>query len=361
MVATYEVLDTTGYTWYSSGLGNPSTELTSWIDVRFKAWLGEICNPVLDSGSIVGGSGYTDGTYNNVDLVRTNNLVNGRDLQADVTISGGAVTTVTVTQKGNGYKTGDVLTFPDLSQVGGTGAGFTINVLSADASICINRDPDEYTSSIRGWLVGFERGPTNATFGRRYLSKASSTSTTTYNAQVYGWTDTTANSGEGTYLTNSVSETFWRNSDAGTLVHLFYCSEADNQFFMIYDDINQHGHGLCRAVRDPSGTYVSESMTSTWVGLITDTSSFRYDVTTNATWNSPYQGSRGFVSFEYPYDTFCLFRGNPIWGRGAIIGQLPSYIGVHYPYDIADTGGSTISDGSEVWTSAGQASFYRTT
>jgi hypothetical protein len=75
------------------------------------------------SGTITnGGSGYTNGTYNIKNF--TNVSSSGSGATATFTVSGGAITSVSVTGVGTGgYKAGDVLSVA-ASDVGGTGSGF---------------------------------------------------------------------------------------------------------------------------------------------------------------------------------------------------------------------------------------------
>jgi hypothetical protein len=74
-------------------------------------------------GAITPGAGYVNGSYSNV------TLTGGAGLNAKATIgvSGGAVTTVTITARGAGYLVGDVLSATAAS-LGGAGAGFSIPV-----------------------------------------------------------------------------------------------------------------------------------------------------------------------------------------------------------------------------------------
>ena len=74
-------------------------------------------------GSITAGSGYTNGTYNNVPLTGGS----GANATATVVISGGAVTSVTITLRGAGYVVGNTLSASN-TNLGGTGAGFSISV-----------------------------------------------------------------------------------------------------------------------------------------------------------------------------------------------------------------------------------------
>jgi len=74
-------------------------------------------------GAITGGAGYVNGTYTNVTLTGGS----GSGAKATVTVAGGAVTAITVTSRGAGYQVGDALIASN-TQLGGTGAGFSIPV-----------------------------------------------------------------------------------------------------------------------------------------------------------------------------------------------------------------------------------------
>ena len=74
-------------------------------------------------GAITGGSGYTNGTYTDVPLTGGS----GDNAEATVVVSGGAVTSVTITARGAGYQVGDAISAANTS-IGGTGAGFSVPV-----------------------------------------------------------------------------------------------------------------------------------------------------------------------------------------------------------------------------------------
>jgi len=80
--------------------------------------------------TLVGGSGYTNGTYTSVPLTSTQN---GTGAIATIVVSGGAVSTVTITTSGKGYAIGDVLTTAN-TNIGGTGSGFTWTVTANNFS-----------------------------------------------------------------------------------------------------------------------------------------------------------------------------------------------------------------------------------
>ena len=75
------------------------------------------------AGTFNGGSLYTNGVYPNVALTGGT----GANAVADIVVSGGSVTSVTLTFGGNFYVANDVLS---CSSLGSTGTGFSINVAS---------------------------------------------------------------------------------------------------------------------------------------------------------------------------------------------------------------------------------------
>ena len=85
-------------------------------------------NAIKTLSTLVGGAGYTNGTYTNVPLTGGS----GGGANATVVVSGGAVTSVTfvtaaTNYRGYGYVVGDSLSCAAAS-IGGTGAGFSISV-----------------------------------------------------------------------------------------------------------------------------------------------------------------------------------------------------------------------------------------
>jgi hypothetical protein len=87
------------------------------------ASFGMLTNTAITSGTLVGGSLYTNGTYSGVALTGGS----GTGATADITVSGGAVTIVQIDDGGMNYVAGDVLTATAAS-IGGTGSGFTYTV-----------------------------------------------------------------------------------------------------------------------------------------------------------------------------------------------------------------------------------------
>jgi hypothetical protein len=89
--------------------------------------------PVATLGTIVGGTAYTNGTYNNVTLTGGT----GTGAKATIVVAGGVVTTVTITAAGTGYTVGDSLTAPAAS-IGGTGSGFSVPIATITAVFASN-------------------------------------------------------------------------------------------------------------------------------------------------------------------------------------------------------------------------------
>ena len=90
--------------------------------------LGTLVNGITSSNikalyTLVGGSAYTNGTYTNVTLTGGS----GTGARATVVVSGGAVTSVTITARGAAYVVDNTLSAAAAS-IGGTGSGFSIKV-----------------------------------------------------------------------------------------------------------------------------------------------------------------------------------------------------------------------------------------
>ena len=78
---------------------------------------------IATTANIVAGTSYTAGTYLGVNLTGGQ----GTGAVADIVISGGGVTSVTIRNGGSLYVTGDILSAPS-SSIGNTGSGFSVSV-----------------------------------------------------------------------------------------------------------------------------------------------------------------------------------------------------------------------------------------
>jgi hypothetical protein len=84
--------------------------------------------PVFELGTMIGGSLYTNGTYNNVTLPGGT----GHQAKATIIVSSNSILSVTITSAGYKYTVGDILTAL-ASDIGGTGSGFSISVAAVVA------------------------------------------------------------------------------------------------------------------------------------------------------------------------------------------------------------------------------------
>jgi len=84
---------------------------------------------VVSLGAITGGSGYTNGTYDNVRLTGGS----GGGAVAGIVVSGGAVASVSVIYPGGSYVVGDTLSC-NASSIGGSGSGFRVPVTSVSGA-----------------------------------------------------------------------------------------------------------------------------------------------------------------------------------------------------------------------------------
>ena len=75
-------------------------------------------------GTITGGSGYVNGTYNDVPMTATTSST-GAGARVNIVVSGGAVTSVTLITTGYGYATNTGITTVN-TFLGGSGSGFTV-------------------------------------------------------------------------------------------------------------------------------------------------------------------------------------------------------------------------------------------
>ena len=82
---------------------------------------------ISGSGTVAGGSLYTNGNYSNVPLTGGS----GSGATANITVSGQVVTSVTIKNGGNFYVVGDQLSCSSI-YVGGSGSGFTYTITGID-------------------------------------------------------------------------------------------------------------------------------------------------------------------------------------------------------------------------------------
>lgn len=190
------------------------------------------------SGTIVGGSLYTDGTYTGISLTGGHGTAT-----ADIVVSGGAVTIVKPSAQ-SGELVGDVLT-ASAASIGGTGSGFTFTVTA------IGSDSNAGTSAVSPY---------------RTIQKAINTALTYNYARLY---TATFNLADGIYV------------EALILSPLFNASTDNNPQILgngvsncTIDELNSHGSGALFAAGSMAQGWQFDGMTfTTDDGIATSTNS----------------------------------------------------------------------------------------
>ena len=113
------------------------------------------------------GSGYANGTYTNVAL--TTATGSGTGARANITVSGGAVTSVTMVNAGTGYAAGDTLSVLDASIGSGGGSGFVLTASTVNTGVIDN------TTHIAGTGYLQATGYVHAAAGTGYVHAAAGT------------------------------------------------------------------------------------------------------------------------------------------------------------------------------------------
>jgi collagen type VII alpha len=119
-----------------------------------------------------GGSAYTDGTYTGVTLTPAVAGLNLTSALATVVVSGGTVTSVTITTDGNGHR---LQTYTiDSAEVGGTGSGFLLTVTALttgqfNTAIGSQAGRSNATGS-RNVFIGYNAGRNETTDDNLYIS-----------------------------------------------------------------------------------------------------------------------------------------------------------------------------------------------
>ena len=329
MSVTTNIYSTTGLELWNGDLSTPS--YNGIVENNVTEWLGEICN--METGAIAAGSGYQDGVYENVELVRNVPTPGGRDVKATITVAGGAVSDAQITKKGNGYKAGDVLVIKNIAEVGGTGSGFTLDVTAGDASLGLIHGPSLKTAGafLNGFIFGADRSNTY-THGLAYY-KSSATSTT-YFFNIYNYYYSASNSGYGTFsaVQSSYNLGTWYQDDEYQF-RITYCTEPDNRFFILSDNRYKTTWGFFEVVRPDEGTndsYPSPNIASKWVSFMaaSETSSCNYQVLSSNPYTTDYTGF-DYRSTQYPSDPYVFFNSNVIRGRSIVNGYMPSRLNIH--------------------------------
>ena len=128
-------LDVTGFTPDTIRAGHVIIRETSTNQYKPMPVDGE--GSIATLGSITGGSGYTNGTFNGVALTGGS----GTGATANITVASGAITVVTIVNKGTGYAAADELSATSI----GAGTGFEVPVATVNAGGAYQALPGGHT------------------------------------------------------------------------------------------------------------------------------------------------------------------------------------------------------------------------
>lgn len=105
----------------------PTPDASYYVELHYYYYPVSIVQGVINTlGAVTGGSGYTNGTYENVALTGGS----GSGAKATITVSGGAVTSVTLTSGGSYYVVGNTLSASTTDI--GAGTSFSVPVSAVD-------------------------------------------------------------------------------------------------------------------------------------------------------------------------------------------------------------------------------------
>lgn len=349
MAVTFHTFSTAGRNLFST---DGSLSVWGEIEEKLQEWLGDVCDPQLDAGTLVTGSGYTDGTYQDVTLERVaNTQTGGKNLKATVEISGGGVSSVTITTKGNGFATGDYVKVKDLAEVGGTGSGFQIQLSSANEEFGLIRGLDDRTNTAT-YPIMFQLGcERSASYDFGFLVRKTSLTSTTYfnDIYIYNNTNPTSENGYGTYTyQQNGSFASWYDGQADHEVYVLYCNDPGNQFFVTVDSLYEQGWAVFKAVQDPATPekYPITSAFSPWTSMAISESSINVRPMTTSYYNTTYTGAYQTAPV-YPYDAKVLFNNGIVYGRSYITGAYPDKF---YTHNNTDLGwGHVYQDGADTY------------
>lgn len=361
MPVTYNTISTTGLLEISEDHITSPSQWGFWEE-QLVAWLGDLCDVQLDVGGIISGSGYQDGVYNDVTLVRSaTTQTGGNNMKATVTITGGGVSNVEVTQKGNGFLTGDYLIIPDLAQVGGTGAGFQIPVSSHAENIGLIAGPSDrnvLTNYPVALQLGVERTD-SFPFGTMLYRTSSTTTTYMYDIYRYVTNQQQNDNGYGGYTvqqSNNISMWTDSNGDNATL-WVMYCNEPGNQFWFCGNSTYDSWWGVAKCTRPANGqVYPPAQDVSEWTSWYCTSSSVTYRPLSSIYYTTAYTGT-DLRSITLPSDSGILFNGFAQRGRSWLHGFAPDRLHTHS--NTTKTFGHVYQEGAETYRRMTNVSYMR--
>ena len=186
---------------------------------------------VATLGTITGGTGYTNGTYTGVVMTLSSGSSAITYPTATIVVSGGAVTSVTITSAGVAFKdTTTVLTAPAAS-IGGTGSGFTVPVAtlaSGTGNVAVGYQAGYSNSTgVQITSVGYQAGYSNTTGATTVFGYQAGYSNTTGSLLAFGQS-AAYNNTTGNYSSVFGTSALFSNSSGNSLVAIGYSALQAN-------------------------------------------------------------------------------------------------------------------------------------
>lgn len=303
----------------------------------------------LDNATLVGGTGYPDGIYTDVELTAQYLLgfgttqYAGREIYATVTVASGAVTAVTLTQKGGGFIDGETLIFVDDALDGSTaGSGFSIDVaagsnvqnrpINCGDAKRVARD-GSWTNTL-GWSLGARRDNVYADCRQSsFMGWAGNETSTFYHYTTIDmgrsrnnngiWVGTSYSTGDN----GSIIATF--SDSTPYIIYIFWCADEGKECFLISDTQYRDVFGWIRldsayasCHEQYSGDWFLFSDRSAFPMMNVNTSSFPYDWTTFTIFTE--MGLNGAIKPFRPCETDNFVAGyvDPDIGKTAFSGTV---------------------------------------
>ena len=341
--------------------------------LQLGACCGEVNNPVLDTSTLTGPGGLTDGPYTSVALTRQTSDLNAngcRYTTVDYTVTGGAIdpATLVINFKGwGGWMAGDVV------EIGST--GYTCTILSGDPSIAFVYDHNDASNSsgALSWFLGIDRRAGDEFYKNGYRLYWDNYSDDQMRCYAYtNWSTKDSNNFGYGQFSHALSDMYrvWEADDYQAVVstsryRITSCPDTDNTFWMFsgnnpdsVSDQNDYEWGFIRLKRPAGQTYTSVTQPWVFVYWLPNTAGDAADVmayTRMRMMQVSYNGleaSTNPIDLEVPfgYNAGYLLRNQPVFGYEGLIGYMPDGLGFSQTYSAEDE----MTDGTDTWKKHGR-------
>ena len=298
-----------------------------WLHSHMKTWVNDLSACTWDDTGFTAGTGYVDGTYTGVELKRTpvTGATAGNHCYVDITVSGGAVTSLTVTETGNGYMSGDVVTIEDTAIIGASGAGFEMDCTGGTGLIGFAYDINHSTNNGSRdceFLLGAHRGLLE---WNQMLYWQQQNTTTCYMYTVVSHVPGTTSNGFGSL---SISNKGWSQSNWSSTtgqnhkVWVHYDSTPGKEHFFWGDTQYNQPYGIFKI--DTAGlTPAVDETVACQFGLFQ--TGFYSRSWTNRQYNEAVCSDKQ-IQWDIPDDYGVMFSGRTVRARAVTLGRTPAYL-----------------------------------